>query len=77
VATRTQIGGVVAPPTDDGGDGGGQGVTAADGVALRDSGRGGMAVDGAGSVEAVAVRTAPESPDRCRPVTRSTRCLCD
>jgi len=77
VATRTQTGGEAAPPTDGGGDGGGQGVTAADGAALRDSGRGGTAVGGAGSVVAAADRTAPASPVRCRPAIRSTRCLCD
>jgi len=77
VATRTRIGDAEAPPTDGGGDGGGQGVTAADGVALRDSGRGGTAAGGAGSVVAEAVRIAPESPVRCRPAIRSTRCQCD
>lgn len=77
VATRTRIGDAVAPQTDGGGDGGGQGATAEDGVALRDSGRGGTAVGGAGSVAAVAVRTAPESPVRYRLAIRSTRCLCD
>lgn len=75
--TRTRIGDAVAQPTDGGGDGGGQGVTAADGVALRGNGRGGTMVGGAGSVVAVAFRTALESPVRCRPAIRSTRCLCD
>lgn len=77
VATRTRTGDAVAPPTDGDGDGGGRGVTAADGAVLLDSGRGGTAVGGAGSVVAAAVRTAPASPDRCRPAIRSTRCPCD
>jgi len=77
VATRTRTGDAVAPPTDGGGDGGGQGLTAADGAALRDSGRGGTAVGGEGSVVAAADRTAPASPVRCRPAIRSTRYLCD
>lgn len=48
----------------------------AGGVVFRGSGRGGTAADGAGNVEAVAVRTVLESPARCRHATRSTRYPC-
>lgn len=76
-ATRTRIGGAAVVPRPDGGDDGGRGVTAAGGAAPRGSGgRDGTVADGEGSAAAVAVRTAPASPGRCRPATHSTRCLC-